>query len=102
MEKPRLFIGCSSEAIKLAKKIQVNLDDVADVKIWNQDTFFPGEHTLEALQREVLQTDFALLLVTPDDKIQKRKKAGYSVRDNILFELGMFMGVLGPKRSFYL
>lgn len=102
MEKPRLFIGCSSEVKELAEQIQVILDDVAEVKIWDQQTFFPGEHPLESLRREVLQTDFALLLVTPDDKIRKRDKAGYSVRDNILFELGIFMGVLGPKRSFYL
>jgi Predicted nucleotide-binding protein containing TIR-like domain len=102
MEKPRLFIGSSSEAKDLAEQIQMILDDVAEVKIWDQQTFFPGEHPLESLRREVLQTDFALLLVTPDDKIRKRDKAGYSVRDNILFELGMFMGVLGPRRSFYL
>lgn len=102
MEKPRLFIGCSSEVKDIAEQIQVVLDDVADVKIWDQQTFFPGEHPLESLRREVLQTDFALLLVTPDDRIQKRDKAGYSVRDNILFELGIFMGVLGPKKSFYL
>jgi hypothetical protein len=102
MEKPKLFIGCSSEVKDVAEQVQVILDDVCEVKIWDQQTFFPGEHPLESLRREVLQTDFALLLVTPDDKIQKRDKAGYSVRDNILFELGIFMGVLGPKRSFYL
>lgn len=102
MPKPTLFIGSSSEAMEIAEKVHQLVEDIAEVKIWNQDTFFPGEHPLESLRREILTTDFALLIITPDDEIIKRGNIGYTARDNILFELGMFMGVLGPRRGFYL
>ena len=32
----------------------------------------------------------------------KRAVPGFTARDNVLFELGMFMSALGPRRSFYL
>ncbi len=102
MLKPTLFIGSSSEAKSLVKDVHTRIQDSAAVKTWYHDTFFPGEHPLDALRREVLQSDFALLVVTPDDAVVKRDEGGFSARDNVLFELGMFMGSLGPRRSFYL
>jgi hypothetical protein len=99
MPKPLLFIGCAREEIELAEDFQVLLNEVADVKIWDYQTFFPGEHPLESLRRELLHTDFALLLITPDDKVTKRKMKGFTARDNIIFELGLFMGVQGPMRA---
>lgn len=100
--KPTLFIGSSSEAKPIVKEIQTLLQDAVNVRTWFNDVFLPGEHAIEALRREVLQADYALLVVTPDDSIVKRETAGFTVRDNILLELGMFMGALGPRRSFYL
>jgi hypothetical protein len=101
MPKPTLFIGSSTEAKPIVKDIHTRLQDTATIRTWYHDTFFPGEHPLDALRREILQADYALLVVTPDDSIIKRDQPGFTARDNILFELGMFMGALGPRRSFY-
>ena len=102
MPKPTLFIGSSTEAKSIVKDIHTRLQDSVTVRTWYHDTFVPGEHPLDSLRREILQADYALLVVTPDDSIVKRDAAGFTARDNILFELGMFMGTLGPRRSFYL
>ena len=102
MQKPTLFIGSSSEAKPIVKDIHTRLQDSAAIKTWYHGTFHPGEHPLDALRREILQSDYALLVVTPDDAVVKRDQVGFTARDNILFELGMFMGTLGPRRSFYL
>jgi predicted nucleotide-binding protein len=44
--------------------------------------------------------DFAVLALTPDDMIQSRGKSQESPRDNVLIELGLFIGVVGRKRTF--
>lgn len=102
ISKPRLFIGSSKESKSLMREMQTILSQYCDVKPWDRDIFHIGRTILEELRREVLLSDFALLVLFPDDKIVKRNKRGYSARDNVLFELGLFMGVLGRKRSFWL
>jgi len=99
--KPRLFIGSSSEALPIAKKMREILIDDVDAYIWNQ-TFNLGDNTLDSLRRQVLLSDFAILVVSPDDPVSKREHHGYSARDNVLFELGLFMGALGPRKCFFL
>lgn len=74
-----------------------------DVRVWDDDTFHLGDHPLESLGRQMLLSDFALLIVHPDDKIvEKGKDDTYTTRDNVLFELGLFIGALGKKRGFFL
>jgi len=40
--------------------------------------------------------------MAPDDNSIVRGKTQWTVRDNVLFEAGIFMGALGPKRTFLL
>jgi hypothetical protein len=97
-----LFIGSSTESKELKQEIETIMLQYCDVKPWDKDIFHVGRITLEELRREVLLSDFALLILYPDDRIIKRDERGYTTRDNILFELGLFMGVLGTKRTFWL
>ncbi len=46
------------------------------------------------------QFDFAILVLTPDDLVSSRNLDGPAPRDNVLFELGLFMGGLGRDRTF--
>ena len=50
--------------------------------------------------REAATVDFAVLVLTPDDLVTKREKGGQQPSDNVLFELGLFMGKLGRDRTF--
>jgi hypothetical protein len=103
MVKPTLFIGSSTESKWLVSEIYdiLSKEDIA-VKVWYKGTFYPGDSTLETLSREVLLSEFALLIIYPDDEIIKREETGYTARDNVLFELGLFTGAFGRHRSFYL
>ena len=46
------------------------------------------------------KVDFAVLLLSPDDKVISRDTTNDGPRDNIVFELGLFMGALGHSRTF--
>ena len=44
--------------------------------------------------------NFAVLVLTPDDTVMSRASEHLAPRDNLLFELGLFMGRLGRSRTF--
>jgi predicted nucleotide-binding protein len=97
--RPRVFIGSSKEGLEVAETIQLNLDDQCEVTIWTQGHFALGSTTLETLVRKLDEFDYAILVLTPDDLIESRGDALLSPRDNVIFELGLFMGHLGRDRT---
>ena len=63
--------------------------------------FKPSMTFIEALEEELAQSDFAVLTLTPDDQTESRGKVSMAPRDNVLFELGLFMGRLGRNRTYF-
>lgn len=100
MTKPSIFIGSSSEGLKAAQAIEFQLQQEAEVTIWNEGFFGLGGSTLETLVNALERFDFAILVVTPDDLVISRDIPSQRPRDNVMFELGLFMGRLGRSRSF--
>jgi hypothetical protein len=100
VRRPSLFIGSSSEGLKIAKTLQVLLDQTCEVVVWSQGIFGLSQGTLESLVAAVDEFDFAVLALTPDDLVSRRQEIGPAPRDNVLFELGLFMGGLGRERTF--
>tara|TARA_R110002049_G_scaffold277666_1_gene456232 strand:+ start:100 stop:1062 length:963 start_codon:yes stop_codon:yes gene_type:complete len=102
MTKPRpsVFIGSSAEGLEIAEAIQLNLDYACQVTIWHQGVFGLGQGTLESLVERLSDFDFAVLVLTPDDVTLSRESLEQSPRDNVLLELGLFIGALGRDRSF--
>lgn len=99
--KPEVFIGSSKEALEIAYAIQYNLEEDADTTIWDQEVFTLGGHTLGSLITQLDKFDFGVFVLSPDDTSIVRGKEYSSPRDNVLFELGLFIGRLGSGRSFY-
>ncbi|XXX76399.1 TIR domain-containing protein [Sorangium sp. So ce134] len=98
--RQRIFIGSSVEGLRVAEHIQLGLDYDADCTVWSQGVFGLSGGTLESLCSAIRDFDFAVLVLTPDDLVQKRSQTVNSPRDNVLFELGLFMGALGRERTF--
>jgi len=101
MNKPTIFIGSSSEGAPIAYAIQENLEDLGDVYVWTQGVFELGNSYLDSLIKELDKVDFAILVLTEDDITISRNQETVSPRDNVLFELGLFIGRLGKERSFF-
>jgi predicted nucleotide-binding protein len=98
--KPRLFLGSASEDLKFAYAAQANLEHCAQVTVWNQGVFQISRTTMESLVSVLKEADFGLFLFTPNDVAIIRSSEKQVVRDNVLFELGLFIGGLGRERSF--
>lgn len=97
---PQIFIGSSSESLAIAHTFQVELErkTPCEVTVWDQGTFLAGEYTMESLWRAIRQSDFAVMVMAEDDITDSRGVTGKVPRDNVIFELGLFMGALGPGR----
>lgn len=100
--RPSVFVGSSSEGLRIAQAVQVLLDQVCEVEIWSQGVFGLTQGTLESLVLALEQFDFAILVLTADDLTISRGAERPVARDNVLFELGLFVGGLGRDRTFML
>jgi hypothetical protein len=107
MEKPRIFLGSSGQQEKLLQALTRGLEDVARVDPWTT-SFNPGTTTLERLLELTRQVDFAAFVFARDDWTSVSGAAPSpgasqaSPRDNVVFEAGLFGGVLGMRRTFIL
>jgi hypothetical protein len=99
-DKPFIFIGSSAEGLEAAKGIQANLEYSCECQIWSQGLFGLSGGTLEKLVKSLSDFDFAILVLTEDDITISRDNEQKSPRDNVIFELGLFIGGLGLDRTF--
>jgi len=102
MTRPSVFIGSSSEGLEFARAVRSLLYQDAEITIWNEGFFGLGNTFIETLINALPRFDFAILVLTPDDLINSRELESFGPRDNVIFELGLFMGRLGRSRAFVL
>lgn len=100
---PTIFIGSSKESLNVAELLEAGLKgpDV-DVRIWSNGVFRASKTTIEDLEIQAQNADFAVLVASPDDVVRSRGKSKPAPRDNVLLELGLFMGALTRERTFLL
>jgi predicted nucleotide-binding protein len=98
-EAPKLFIISSSEAKAIAHGVRAGLEHDVFSKVWDDGVFFAGGYPLEALELQVAEADFAVAIAEADDVTESRGVKAPTVRDNVLFELGLFMGKLTRYRT---
>lgn len=98
-EYPKLFIISSTEALGVAREIQAQLEHDVLSSVWTSGVFFAGGYPLEALEKAVSESDFAIAIAQPDDVVESRGAKHPTLRDNVLFELGLFMGKLSRHRA---
>jgi predicted nucleotide-binding protein len=99
-EKIRIFIISSAEALEIARTIQNAFEYDFTVVVWTDGVFRASWYPVESLERQLDQSDFAIAIAQPDDITSSRGKSLPTPRDNVIFELGLFIGRIGRLRSF--
>jgi len=61
--------------------------------------FWASGYSLEVIEGAVSQSDFGVAVAQFDDFVKSRGERHPTLRDNVLFELGIFMGRLGRQRT---
>lgn len=100
--RPSLFIGSSREQLRLATGIQQNLQHDFETTVWNQGVFKASAYPLDDLAEMLDRADVGVFVLVPDDFVKLRGHDYLVPRDNVILELGMFIGKLGRERSFML
>jgi tetratricopeptide (TPR) repeat protein len=98
-QRPKVFIGSSVEGLNAAYAVQQNLSHNAEITVWDQGVFELSQTAIESLIGRLEQSDFGIFIFTPDDITKIRLQKHLTVRDNVIFELGLFIGKLGRNRS---
>ena len=98
--RQRVFIGSSSEAMDVCRAVQQELERDFEITIWDQDVFRLTYDAIDSLLAELDSSDAGVFVLTPDDLTIKREQSKKTARDNVIFELGLFMGALGRDRTF--
>lgn len=100
----RVFIGSSSEGKDVAIGLQLELEGLhtCEVDRWDQGLFEPSGYAIDSLVSAARRADFAVLIATPDDMTTKRSETKPTARDNVIFEFGLFTGILSRQRTFLL
>ena len=99
--RPVVFIGSSKESLHIAEAIESNVADKnIVVRLWTDGVFGASQFILTELERQVRESDFAVLVLGADDVVESRNEKSDAPRDNVIFELGLFMGALSHERTF--
>ncbi len=100
--RPLVFIGSSVESLDILNAIVSNLEFVCEFVTWDAGTFGASEYPLESLQKALVEKrpDFAIFILSGDDKLESRYVEYRTPRDNVIFELGLAIGSISRHRVF--
>jgi hypothetical protein len=101
--RPNMFIASSTEASDVAEAVKAQFERRGvDVDIWYESVFDVNEGFLASLLNLSAYYDFAVAVFSKDDRLRIRERDVTVTRGNVIFEFGLFLGRLGPRRAFFI
>jgi predicted nucleotide-binding protein len=100
---PILFVGSSRESLPIVEALVDGWKSSPFiVRPWTGGVFTPSQFPIDDLARQLAACDFAALVLGPDDQVLSRGVTSNAPRDNVLFELGLFMGAIERARTLFI
>ncbi|MEK0336648.1 MAG: nucleotide-binding protein [Nitrosopumilus sp.] len=102
-QTPRVFIGSSksTEAVRIADCVHIALEELGlNPSVWTDNIFEPTKTNIENLVGFLDTYKASVFVFHPEDTIIINESSKFTVRDNVLFELGLFIGRLGREKVF--
>lgn len=96
-------LSVDAESVKDVVSDTPSHDNIRTIKInyWDKEVFSPSGTTLNTLIEQSKKVDFAIFALTKDDLSVSKKSVGrWLPRDNVIFEIGLFMGELTKERTY--
>jgi CAP12/Pycsar effector protein, TIR domain len=103
MAKSKIFISSSPSALCIADKLRDELTtDYCETDVWKEAIRTnAGQTKIETLEQLAKTYDFAVIVLTKADVAGRPLQSSIGDRDNCVFEAGLFMGVIGRNRCFF-
>ena len=101
-QKSTVFVGSSAEQLDVLNAVVQLLSGTSvEVVPWTDSKRFRkiGDYFLDSLIAASAAFDFAILVFGPDDVVESREKIQKAPRDNVIFELGLFLSRLDRRRT---
>lgn len=102
MRVPTVFIGSSTEQLKTARALKACLGERVHATVWDEANFGLNDSIFGGLLKAADQYDFAVFVFDADDIARVRHAEVRAVRDNVVFEFGLFTGRMGRGRTFWI
>ncbi len=103
--KRKLFIGCSFEAIHIARSLKCILKNhfkkTIEPFVYDETEWKNLSAIIDNLKNRLDEFYYAIFIGYPDDIINSRNTFYYTCRDNVLFEMGLFLSRIGKERTFF-
>lgn len=99
--KPTVFLSSSVEGAGLARAVRSLLERDCRVLFWIDNMVELDAEKRESLVEAVEQADLAILFLAGDE-LELRKSNSRKLRDQVILELGIFMGLVGWDRTLLL
>ncbi|MCC6282477.1 MAG: nucleotide-binding protein [Saprospiraceae bacterium] len=97
--RPKILIFSAEEGKGIANAIQGVLEGDIQVVIWDDAMLAENpKGYLGSLLLHVPEFGFAIIVLTPADCNIKRQSLGASTREDLVFEIGLALGLLGSDR----
>ena len=104
--KRKLFIGCSCEALHIARSLKKVLKkhfrNSIEPFVYDETEWKNLSAIIDNLKNRVDEFYYAIFIGYPDDIIKSRDTFYYTCRDNVLFEMGLFLSRIGKERTFFI
>jgi hypothetical protein len=98
--RPRVLISSSQQGHPLARALQEHLQPECRARIVTESTLKLSYSAIESLLELLDETDFAVVIVTPEDSRRDRGDDKEDTREDVLIEFALATGRLGRDRSF--
>lgn len=100
---PILFVGSSRESLPIVEALIAGwASPPFIVRPWTGGVFAPSQFPIDDLAGQLAVCDFAALVLGPDDQVLSRGTTSNAPRDNVLLELGLFMGAIDRARTLFI
>lgn len=102
-DTPILFVGSSRESLPIVEVLMAGWKSPPFiVRSWTGGVFTPSQFPIDDLAKQIAACDFAALVLGPDDQVLSRGVTSCAPRDNVIFELGLFMGAIERARTLFI